>query len=536
MANEKVALYIRLSKEDEDKQKEGDESESIINQEIMLRQIAKKNNWVVYDTYKDEDLSGAGEYRPGYERLISDANNKKFEIVLCKTQHRFTRDLEVVEKVIHSDFKRLGIRFVGVVDGADTDNKGNKKSRQINGLVNEWYIESISEDIRNTFQAKREAGQFIGSFAPFGYKKNPDNKHQLIEDKEAADVVRKIFKLYLEGYGTHTIAQILTDEGIPKPSEYKKQNGSKLKIPKVSKYGLWGHTTINRILRNPVYIGTLEQGKETTVSYKDRTRISKPKSEWTIVKNCHEPIISKSDFYKVQEDIDSKRRVQKKQPKAHIFANKLRCGECGGSMLRSATNTRNNKRQEMQYAYFKCKNGHLSGNRICDYRNRISYDDLYNSVYSEFLELINAYECNTNSLSATTKNIKIVDYTKQLSELYSTFNKVENEIKEKSKVISDLYIDKSKGIITEETFLTILVTIEQEKHQAEKYKKNIQESIEEIKKLQEDKADIEKIAKKFIRKKKKELTRDVIIEMIDYIEIGAVKEDDKREINIYWKI
>lgn len=535
MANEKVALYIRLSKEDEDKIKKDDESESIQNQELLLRQYAWNNGWTVTGVYKDEDISGAGEYRPDFERLLRDAERGKFNIVLSKTQARFTRDMEVVERILHNEFKRWGIRFVGAVDGADTDNKGNKKARQINGLINEWYLESLSEDIRDTFQTKMKAGQFVGSFAPYGYKKDPDNKHKLIEDKEAADVVRLIFKLYLEGYGTHIIAQKLTEKGIPKPSEYKKMKGSKLKVPKTSEYGLWGHTTINRILRNPVYIGTLEQGKETTVSYKDRTRVVKEKKNWVVVENCHKPLIRKSDFDKVQEDLDKNRRVQKKKATAHIFANKLRCKECGGSMLRTSTNTRNNKRQDMNYAYFKCRNGALGGDLVCTYKNRISYNDLYSYVYDEFIDIITAYEENREAVETTTKTIKIVDYEEQQRDLVSALQVIQGKIKENNDFITTSYLDKLKGTITEEVFTAVSQSFHQELEQLEKRKADIEDTIEEVKKQQQDKADIEKIAKKFLKKKKKELTRELVIELIDYIEIGAVK-DDERIIDIYWKI
>jgi len=536
MAKEKVALYIRLSKEDEDKKKEDDESESIQNQELMLKQVARKNGWQVYDIYKDEDISGAGEYRPAFEKLLRDAEQGKFEIVLSKTQARFTRDMEVVEKVLHKDFKRWGVRFVGAVDGTDTANKSGKKSRQINGLVNEWYLEGLSEDIRDTFQTKMAAGQFVGSFAPYGYKKSEEDKHKLVEDKEAADVVRLIFKLYLEGYGTHIIAQKLTEKGIPKPTEYKKIKGSNLKVPKVSEYGLWGHTTINRILRNSVYIGTLEQGKETTVSYKDRTRVVKDKDEWVVVENCHKPIISESNFRKVQEDLDKNRRVQKKQPKAHIFSNKLRCKECGGSMLRSSTNTRNGKNQIMEYAYFKCKNGHQGGDLICTYKNRISYNDLYSYVFDEFIDIITAYEKNQDAVETTTKTIKIVDYEEQKIDLISVLQVIQGKIKENNDYITTSYIEKVKGIISEEVFTAVSQSFHQELEQLEKRKTDIEGTIEEVKKLQQDKADIEKISKKFLKKKKKELTRELVIELIDYIEIGAVKEDENRIIEIYWKI
>lgn len=533
MTKEKVALYIRLSKEDKDKIKKGDDSESIQNQELMLRQVANKNNWTVYDIYKDEDISGAGEYRPSFERLLKDAKEKKFNIVICKTQSRFTRDMEVVERVIHTDFQRWGIRFIGVVDAADTAVKGNKKSRQIHGLVNEWYIESLSESIRGTFKTKMEAGQYLGSFAPYGYEKKVGDRHQLIEDKVAANVVRRIFKLYLEGYGTHRIAKILTEDGILKPTKYKQSKGENFSVPNISEYNLWGHTIINRILRNPIYIGVLTQGKETTRSYKDRTRIKVDEKDWIVIENAHEAIIDRIDFERVQELLDSKRRVKGVDGKAHIFATKLKCRECSGSMIRTMTRTRNKEYENIEYAYFKCKNNTLGGKLVCEHKNRINYNELYKYVYTEFLNIINKYEDNVNAISETKRKIRAVDYKAQINQFERGLKIIETEIKQNGKVMTDLYIDKSNRVVSEDIYITISENLKNELELLKKQKISTQYNIKELRKLKKDKGNIEKIIKNFLRKKKKELTHDIILEMIDYIDIGVVQGDENRIIDIY---
>lgn len=197
----KAAIYPRLSDEDRNKKNAADESESIQNQKSMLIEYAAEHNWEIYDIYCDEDWSGADRNRPEFNRLLKDAQARKFDIVLCKSQSRFTRELELVEKYIHGLFPLWGIRFIGVVDNADTDIKGNKKSRQINGLVNEWYLEDLSDSIRSVFDNKRKNGCHIGSFALYGYKKDPDKKGHLIIDEEAAQVVREVFNLFVQGCG-----------------------------------------------------------------------------------------------------------------------------------------------------------------------------------------------------------------------------------------------------------------------------------------------------------------------------------------------
>ena len=194
----KVAIYCRLSEEDRNKQFETDDSNSIQNQKSMLLQYAMEQGWELYNIYSDDDYTGSDRRRPEFNRLLKDAEQHRFDIILCKTQSRFTRELELVEKYIHGLFPIWGIRFISIVDNADTANKGNKKSRQINGLVNEWYLEDMSENIRSVLTNRRKNGFHIGAFALYGYKKDPNQKGHLIIDEEAAQVVRRIFDMTLE--------------------------------------------------------------------------------------------------------------------------------------------------------------------------------------------------------------------------------------------------------------------------------------------------------------------------------------------------
>ena len=207
----KVAIYCRLSDEDRDKISVTDDSASIQNQKSMLITYAINRGWEIYSIYSDDDYSGADRNRPEFNRLLQDAQARKFNIVLCKSQSRFTRELELVEKYIHTLFPMLGIRFVSLVDSADTDDRGNKKSRQINALVNEWFLEELSDNIREVLTSRRQQGYHIGSFAPYGYKKDPNERGHLIIDPEAASVVREIFTLFLDGKGKQLIARTLTE-------------------------------------------------------------------------------------------------------------------------------------------------------------------------------------------------------------------------------------------------------------------------------------------------------------------------------------
>ena len=268
-----VALYVRLSEEDRNKRFETDDSNSIQNQKAMLLQYAMEQGWEVYDIYNDDDYTGSDRKRPAFNRLLKDAEEHKFDVILCKTQSRFTRELELVEKYIHGLFPLWGIRFIGIVDNADTANKGNKKSRQINGLVNEWYLEDMSENIRSVLTNRRLNGFHIGAFAPYGYMKDPHIKGHLIIDEEAAAVVKEVFNMFVNGYGKTAIARSLNDRGIPNPTEYKRLRGLRYKRPTMKNSTLWKYFAISDMLVNEVYIGNMVQGKSGSISYK--TKINK---------------------------------------------------------------------------------------------------------------------------------------------------------------------------------------------------------------------------------------------------------------------
>ena len=311
----RAAIYCRLSKEDVGREN-GANSESIINQRKLLADYAMKQNFEIYDYYIDEDRSGLDRERPEFLRLIEDAKLGRFSVVLCKTQSRFTRDMELVEKYIHGLFPLWGIRFISVVETYDTAVKGNKKARQISGLVNEWYCEDLSENIKAVLHKKMQDGEFIGSFACYGYKKAADNKHELEIEEETAQVVRNIFDLYLEGYGIAQIADILRHKQVLTPTAWKQKIGLLYKNPyankqeknstekaeyKVSVYYNWSRSTIKKILSNETYIGTLVQGKEQKISYKDKKLRAVPKREWVCIPNHHEAIISKEVFEQVRQ-------------------------------------------------------------------------------------------------------------------------------------------------------------------------------------------------------------------------------------------
>ena len=328
----KVAIYCRLSEEDRNKVNKNDDSNSIKNQKAMLMQYAIGQGWDIFDIYSDDDYAGSDRNRPQFKRLLADAQAHRFDIILCKTQSRFTRELELVEKYIHGLFPIWGIRFVSIVDNADTDNKGNKKSRQINGLVNEWYLEDMSENIRSVLTSRRENGYHIGAFAPYGYAKDPESKGHLIIDEEAAAIVREIFHMFADGYGKTAIARLLNERGLPNPTEYKRQKGLRYKQPPGRTAMLWKYTSIAEILVNEVYIGNLVQGKYESISYKTRQNRPCPKERWIRVEGTHEPIIDRPLWNRVQKKVKSRCKGNSQTGKVHLFSGIAICMHCGSKL------------------------------------------------------------------------------------------------------------------------------------------------------------------------------------------------------------
>lgn len=238
----RVVLYLRLSDEDRDKLTKEELSQSIKNQEILLRDFASEYvDWEIIAVYNDDDWSGSDATRPDFNRMIEECKNGNVDLVLCKTQSRFARDMELVEKYVHNLFLEWNVRFITVVDRIDNFKRETKKTSQILGLTDQWYLEDTSLNIRETLKGKRKAGQCTASFSTYGYLKDPENKNHLIIDPITSNVVKRIYDEYLSGNGLNKIADNLNKDKILSPYEYKLMNGSKLKIPVIKEFLNFGY-------------------------------------------------------------------------------------------------------------------------------------------------------------------------------------------------------------------------------------------------------------------------------------------------------
>lgn len=514
----KAAIYCRLSEEDRNKQFETDDSNSIQNQKAMLLQYAMEQGWEVYNLYSDDDYTGSDRRRPEFNRLLEDAKAHRFDIVLCKTQSRFTRELELVEKYIHGLFPVWGIRFVSIVDNADTANKGNKKSRQINGLVNEWYLEDMSENIRSVLTNRRQNGFHIGAFALYGYKKDPDQKGHLLIDEEAAAVVREVFSLFSQGYGKTAIARMLNDRGIPNPTEYKRLHGLRYQQPKRKNSTLWKYFAISDMLTNEIYIGNMVQGKYGSISYKTKQNKPRPKSEWYRVEGTHEPIIDRPLWNRVQSMI-----AERAKPfdcgTVGLFARKARCANCGYTMR----STKNRGRH-----YLQCSNHHVAKDACIG--SFISVEKLERMVIDELNRLAAEY-LDKDELE---RSIEFCENLQgQKKQLLDTLSAYEKRIAEYTKGLRDLYMDKVKGLLNESDFSALSKEFSGEKSRLERVLLDGQRQLAEL----EDRIAVGDNQKALVERyvNLEHLTREIVEILIDHITVGKRIPGTKDvPIEIHW--
>ncbi len=517
-------LYCRLSEEDRDKQNDSDDSRSIQNQKSMLISYAQSNHWKIYKIYSDDDYTGADRFRPGFNELLKDAEAGKFQIIICKSQSRFTREMELVEKYLHELFPIWGIRFIGLADNADTANKGNKKARQINGLVNEWYLEDLSDNIKSVLTDHRKKGLHIGSFAPYGYKKDPNFKGHLIPDAEAAEVVHQIFEMFASGIGKTSIARILNQKGIPNPTEYKRQKGIRWKRTNdTERSKLWQYFVISDILINEVYIGNMVQGRYESVSYKTQKCKPRPKEQWIRVENTHAPIIERELWDKVQALIKEKAKPGW-NGEIGIFAGKVRCMYCG-YVMSANRNTKSNKN------YLRC-NSRLVKADICK-GGFIGQDELKKVILEELHGILGRYldldQAEKQVYLENAQEKKIAGLNRE-REMHVLKQKNVND------VLKSLYQDRVDGIISPEDFARLSDSFRKD---LEDNRIRIEELEHQIKVLENQK--IEEKSKREILEEYADITelnRNIINTLIDYIEVGK-REGHYRNASvpviIHWK-
>ena len=326
-----AATYIRLSSEDGDTE----ESDSVGNQRKLLTEyVSRHDNFILYDIYIDDGFTGTNFNRPAFQKMIADIEDKKVNCVVVKDLSRFGRDYIDTGRYLERIFPELGVRFISVSDNIDSIKQAYDMLLPIKNIFNEQYARDISNKIQATVKSKQKAGEFIGAFTSYGYKKSSVNKNKLVIDEYASEVVKRIFAMYAQGIGKQSIAKQLNAEGILCPSEYKKLNGENYKnCNRLKTTSYWTYSTINTMLHNEMYIGNMIQGKKHQRMRGKQHKVDK--ENWVRVENTHEPIIDRDTWDKVQKLLSKKHRDIDLETNKNIFAGFIKCGDCGRSMMKN---------------------------------------------------------------------------------------------------------------------------------------------------------------------------------------------------------
>ena len=431
----KTAIYVRVSVETDKKI----EADTIGTQTKLLEDYAAQSSDLqIIDVYSDDDITGTNYDRPEFTRMMKDIRDGKVNCVLVKDLSRLGRNFLESGEFIEKVFPFLGVRFIAVNDRVDTLYKPADIGVQLKNMANEMYAKDISKKIRSTMKSLQEKGKFIGGHPPYGYRRKPDDKYALEVDTTVAPYVKEAFQKVLEGYTIHNITLEFNKRGIPSPGRYKYQTG--LLHNEKYKNSVWFFSTLRKLLSDHTYLGWIQNGKYQSKKVQGIDKLVKvPEENWIVVKDTHEPIIDEKVFFEVQKILENKKtgtnvgRYASKGNTNNIFRGKLKCGECGKSMM---IRKRNNGDQ-LQYWYICPMHEHYNSSYcIKKAIKKEQLEELVLTLIKKQMQLFidaktllqtlngkepakNKYKIYLNQIQRTEKQIE--DLSQKKAELYSDF-------------------------------------------------------------------------------------------------------------------
>ena len=511
--------YLRLSKEDDDIAKsETLQSNSIENQKEYIEDyLQSKPEIRVVDFYIDDGYSGVNFDRPDFQRMLQDIKDKKINCVIVKDLSRLGRNYIEVGKYIERLFPFLGVRFIAIndnFDSADDAALSNNIIVPFKNLINDAYCRDISIKIRSHLEVKRKRGEFIGAFPVYGYMRGED-KNKLIVDPCAAEIVKEIFAMKMEGMSQQALADELNRLGVLSPAEYKKEQGSGYKtVFQTHSRAKWTAVAVLRVLTNEVYMGTLIQGKESTPNYKVRVREKKPKEEWIRVENAHEAIISRTDFELISDILQKDTRVSTGKSAVSVYSGYLVCADCGCSMVRKKVRS-----GSLEYVYYVCS-GNKKDKDICS-SHRISENTL-NMAITKTLQL------HLKQLGDLQESIRYIRETSgnsdKIKKLVLQSEKRKEDIEKYNRLKLECYEDYKKELITQDEYMLFKKELD---NRIEEIQRAITELGKKKRMLLDGGYEKESLLEKFLTSKEIELKRSILVRFISRI---YVYEDHRIEI------
>ena len=493
----RAAIYCRLSKDDD---LDG-ESASIANQRDMLEHYCEKQGWEVVEVYQDDGYTGLNMERPDLKRMIKAIERRQVNLVITKDLSRLGRNYLQTGYLIEDFFPRNGVRYIAMNDGIDTLRENNDIA-PFKNILNEMYSKDISKKVHSSYLLKAQKGEFTGCVAPFGYRKDPEDKNHLLVDEETAPIVRQIFLWALEGHGPNFIRRRLEEQKVPCPTWWNRERGFRnvrtkweKKDPENGRY-MWDFSVIKDILMNPVYTGAIASQKKD-YRFKIGTIGEKKPQDWIVVEERHEPLIDSKSFAIVQDKLKSRQRPRQ-DGETSLFAGLIKCGECGKSLTIRTTHA---KHPQQIYA---CKTYGAFGKNHCT-QHRVEYDTLYRLVLNKIRECASAALMDGEAIAGKLTDTCEAEQKGQREAWERSLAKDEERMEVLEKMVLRLYEDMMAGRISDTNFKLMLGRTQTE--QAE-----LKARVEEARKRLSDEAKIESDARQWI---------DAIQEYADITELDA---------------
>nr|CRY97141.1 hypothetical protein [uncultured prokaryote] len=448
-----VALYIRLSKEDENT----GPSASVQNQESLLREFARQQGLDIYHTYIDDGYSGTHFDRPAFRRMIADIESGKVNMVITKDLSRLGRDYILTGHYMERYFPEHRVRYISLLDGIDTGVESTANDiTPFRAIMNDMYAKDISKKIKSVKRDKQQKGLFIGPKPVYGYKMHPTLKNKIVIDEEAAVIVRRIFALAVSGMSCRKIASTLNEDKVPSPATYC---GWEVGTHKGYK-GLWSSERISQMLKNETYIGNMVQGRRIKTSYKSKKCLRQAPENWIIVENTHEPLIERETFLTVQSLIRSRSHTR---CRTYDFLLKglIFCHECGHPL--AVVNRKNAAGEDR--LFFVCRTyQRFTKSSTCS-SHCVKEETVNKAVLDKVLEICRTFLCPQFFMPTATQMVEdffhSYDIENDLSSLHSRIDRINNRL-------DQLYLDRVSGLLAESDFLRLYDNMKNERCTLEK--------------------------------------------------------------------
>ena len=510
-----TALYCRLSQDDK---QEGD-SNSIINQKKILKKYALDRGYTNIQFYIDDGVSGTTFNRAGFQSMIADVETGKVKRVIVKDMSRLGRDYLQVGMYTEIFFPEHDVHFIAVNDGVDSNQEDNEFT-PFRNIINEWYAKDTSKKIRAVKRSKGMAGEHIGSHPPYGYMKNPENKKEWIIDEEAAEVVREIFRLCVEGYGPTRIAHILTERKILCPTYYALEKGGKPRTALPADKFTWNGPVVAKILDRMDYLGHTVNFKTHVKSYKVHKTIYNSPDQWKVFEGTHEAIIDKETFEIVQKIRASKRRPTR-MGEMPMFSGLLYCADCGRklSFHRKAD-------EPAEKHHYLCENYRSNtANCTMHYIRNVVVERIVLENLKEVIQYVSNYE---DEFVQMIMDSDMRQRNRELSQKKKRLSEVQKRIGELDTIFQRIYEDNIIGKLSDERFMKMSKGYEDEQHILQVEADEIQSELH-----QEEKKSVD--VKRFLAIVKKytdltELTPEILREFIDKIIVHAPDKSSGRRL------